>query len=428
MLGGVPALKKPLSPYNSIGKEEKRAILKVMENKNLSGYVGRWGERFFGGKYVKELEDNFCKYFKVKYAVAFNSATTALQAAVAALGIGPGDEVITTPYTMSATASAILFNNALPVFADIDEKTFCIDPRSIEQKITKRTKAIMAVNLFGRAADYKEILRIAKKHHLKIIEDNAQSAGASLGKKFLGTIGNIGVFSLNSNKVIHSGEGGVLVTNNKKYAFLARLTMNHGEAVINDIHKINKTFEPILGNNYRMTELQAAVAIEQLKKLNSLNQKRIQLADYLTKKLKKFSWLLPPAIDRNQKHVYFTYPMRFLSDKIGIQRKTFKKAMDAEGLIVAEGYQEPIYLFPIYQKKQIYRNSHFPFISKEFKNHADYSRGICKVAERMYAKELVLTNICQPPQSKKEINLFVNCLEKIQDNIENLKKYEKSNK
>lgn len=427
LLGGRPLLKRPLAPYNSIGKEEKQAILRLMDEKNLSGYIGRWSERFFGGKYVKELEKKFCRYFGVKYAVAFNSATTALQAAVAALGIGPGDEVITTPYTMSATPSAILFNNAIPVFADIDENTFCINPKSIEKKVTNKTKAIMAVNLFGQSADYKAILRIAKKHNLKVIEDNAQSPGALIRGKYLGSIGSIGIFSLNSNKVIQCGEGGVLVTNNKKYAFRAQLMMNHGEAVINDLYKIDKTFEPILGNNYRMTELQAVVAIEQLKKLKFLNEKRIVLADYLTKKLRGFNWLLPPISHKKDRHVYFIYAMRFLADKIGISRTTFKKAMDDEGFWIGEGYQEPIYFFPIYQKKRIYKNSQFPFVSKEFNNNVSYKKGICPVAERMYEKELILTNICIPPHTKKAIDLFIKALYKVQDNIGELKKYEKNN-
>lgn len=426
LLGGKPLFKKKLPAYQAIGSEEKKAIAALMEEKILSGYVGRWGEKFFGGKYVKKLENDFSRYFKVKHAIAFNSATTALQAAVAALGIGPGDEVITTPYTMSATASAILFNNALPVFADIDENTFCIDPKSIEKKITKRTKAIMAVNLFGRAADYKAILKVARTHKLYLIEDNAQAAGATLGKKFTGSVGDIGVFSLNSNKVIHSGEGGVLVTDNEQYALRSRLMMNHGEAVVNDLYKQKRQFYPILGNNYRMTELQAVVAIEQLKKLKMLNQQRIVLANYLTKSIKRFNWLLPPVLEKNNRHVYFTYPMRFSPERIGIKRSTFVNAMRKEGFPLVEGYQEPIYLFPIYQKKQIYQNSRFPFFSKEFKSKVNYQKGICPVAERMYEEELLLTNMCMRPQTKRVIDLFVAALTKIEQNKEALKNYEKN--
>lgn len=421
-------MKKPLKPYNSLGKEEKRAVLAVIKEKVLSGFVGRAGDYFLGGKYVKELEKRFCDYFKVKYAVSFNSATTALIAAVNALGIGPGDEVITSPYTMSATASAVLFNNALPVFADIEEDSFCIDPSKIEKLINKNTKAILSVNLFGGSADYNEILKISKKHNLKVIEDNAQSPGATYKGKYNGTIGDIGIFSFNANKVIQCGEGGVLVTNNKKYAFRAQLLRNHGEAVIDDLYYGKKIFEPSLGNNYRLTEIQAAIATEQFKKLDGFNKDRINKADYLTHRLKKFSWLIPPEIKKGGINVCFVYPIRFLQDKIGIARNTFVKAMKTEGFSLGEGYLRPLYLAPIYQKKQIYSNSRFPFVSKEYPHKIDYNKGICPVAERMYEKELLLTTFFFPPQTKKEINLFIRAIEKVENSIGELKKYEKQKK
>ncbi len=425
LLGGNPVLKKKLPPYNSIGKEEQKAALAVIKGKILSDFVGRAGQYFLGGKYVKELEKKFCDYFKVKYAVSFNSASTALQAAIGALGIGPGDEVITSPFTMSATASAILLNNALPVFADIEEKTFCINPVKIKKLINKNTKAILVVNLCGGSADFNLILKIAKKHNLKIIEDNAQSPGAIYKGKYAGAIGDIGVFSFNFHKTIQCGEGGVLVTNNKKYAFRAQLIRNHGEAVVDDLYKEKSIYEPILGNNYRLTEIQAAIAIEQLKKMKKLNSQRIALANYLTKKIEKFSWLIAPKVEKGDTHVYYIYPFRFLPEKIGIKRITFIKAMKAEGFLLNGGYQKPLYLFPIYQKKEIYPHSQFPFISKEYPHNIDYSRGICSVAERMYEKEYLSTTICRPPQTKKEIDLFIKAIEKIEKNIKDLKDYEK---
>lgn len=425
LFGGKPILKKTLPSYNSIGKEEIKAVTKVVKEKNLSGFVGRAGERFLGGKYIRELENRFCKYFKVRFAVSFNSASTALQAAVGALGIGPGDEVITTPYTMPVTAAAILFNNALPVFADIEEDSFCLDPQSIEKNITDKTKTILTVNLFGRSADYEPILKIAKKNKLKIIEDNAQAPGATYKGKFTGTIGDIGVFSFNVHKVIQCGEGGMLVTNNKKYAFRAQLIRNHGEAVIDDLYDDKRIYEPILGNNYRLTEIQAAIAIEQLKKLNKLNRQRIVLANYLTSKLKHFDWLIPPRNLKGSIHVYYDYSSRFLSEKIGIGRETFVKAMKAEGFDLFVGYQKPLYLTPVYQKKEIYPNSKFPFVSKEYPHEINYKKGICPTAERMHEKELLVTKIFYQPQTKKEIDLLVKAIKKVEENIEGLIKYEK---
>jgi len=424
LLGGSPVSKKTFPPYNSIGREETVAVLKVMESKALSDFVGRAGQYFLGGRRVKELEKRFCDYFGVKYAVSFNSASTALQAAVGALGIGPGDEVITTPFTMSATASAILYNNALPVFADISESDFCINPEKIEKLINKKTKAVIVTNLFGGPADYKGILKICKKHNLKLIEDNAQSPGASYKGKFAGTIGDIGVFSFNFHKVIQSGEGGILATNNRKYAFRAQLVRNHGEAIVDDLSRQGKIYEPILGNNFRLTELQAAIAIKQLNKLKKLNRQRIILAEYLSKKLEQFSWLSAPRNSRGNAHVYYVYPFKFLPESIGIKRETFVRAMQAEGFALSQGYQKPIYLFPAYQKKQIYPGSQFPFVSKEYPHKINYGKGICPVAEKMYEKELLITEICRPPQTKKDIDMFVKAIEKIEQNIDELKKYD----
>ncbi len=424
LLGGEPILKEPLPNYNSIGEEEKQAVLKAMDNK-LSGFVGRWGDYFLGGPNVRELEKQFQDYFDVKYAVSFNSATTALQAAVAALGIGPGDQVITSPYTMSATPSSILANNAVPVFADIEEQTFCLSPESIEKNITDKTKAIMVVNLFGGTANYDKILEIAQKHNLKIIEDNAQSPGAEHNGKLAGTIGDIGVFSLNNNKVIQCGEGGVLITNNPKYALRAQLVRNHGEVVADDLVQQDKDFEPILGNNFRLTEIQAAIGSEQFRKLDKFNEQRIELANYLTEKLKQFDWLVPAQTPFG-KHVYFIYPFRFLSEKIGISRQLFAKAVQAENLMVAEGYQKPLYLLPCYQQKRIFPHSQFPFISSEYPQEINYQKGICPTAEKMHFQELLITTICQPPQTKNEIDLFIEAIQKIQNNLPDLKNHQEN--
>jgi dTDP-4-amino-4,6-dideoxygalactose transaminase len=378
-----------------------------------------------GGKYVKELEQRFCKHFKIKHAVSFNSASTALQAAVGALGIGPGDEVITSPFTMAATASAILFNNALPVFADVEYDSFCLDAKSIEKNITKNTKAIMVVNILGSSANYDSILKIARKYKLKVIEDNSQSPGATYKGKFAGTIGDVGIFSFNVHKVIQCGEGGMLVTNNKDFAFRSQLIRNHGEAVINDLYKSKKYYQPVLGNNFRLTEIQAAIAIEQFKKMDKLNKPRIILADYLTKKLSQFEWLIPPLVFKNSVHVYYGYGFRFLPEKIGIKRETFIKAMAAEGFELVNGCEDPVHLMPVYQKQEMYPNSKFPFVSKDYSHKISYKKGICPVTEKMSDEELLETTICQPPQTKKDIDLFIKAIEKVEENIAELKKYEK---
>lgn len=423
LLGGQPVFNKPLPFKKTFGKEELAVATKVIKSGVLSDFVGSVGEKFLGGKWVKELESAYCKKFNVRYAVAMNSASTSLHAAVAALEIGPGDEVILPPITMSATATAILLNNAVPVFVDVEKENVCLDPKMIEAKITKRTKAIMVVDLYGQGANLPEIMKIAKKYHLKVIEDNAQSPGAKIGEKFVGTIGDVGIFSLNFHKVINCGEGGILVTNDAKIAYRAQLVRNHGEVVMNDLSDYETV---IYGTNYRMTELQAAIAVEQLKKLDFLNNWRIDLANYLTKKLQNFEGLLVPVIKSGFTYVYYQYHLRFLEKKVGIKRKTFAKALKAEGFSLGEGWVKPLYLFPLYQQKMMYKKGvGCPFECKYYDCEVNYKKGLCPAAEELCDKELMLSGICAWPLTKKHLDLFVLAINKVLENVEELKKYEK---
>src|SRR3989338_4465937 len=299
--GGKPVLAKPLPPVHNHDRKEIAAAVRVIKRGPLSGFVGVANPSFLGGPEVLAFEQEFKKKFKVPYAVSFNSGTTALHAAIVALGLGPGDEVIVPPYTMSASATAILANGAVPVFADIDEKTFCIDPRSVRQRITKYTKAIMVVNLYGQAANFTELLKIAKEYGLKIIEDNAQSPGATWKGKYAGTIGDVGIFSFNVQKTMQTGEGGMLVTNDKRAALRAQLCRNHGEVVADQMPDYDAGV--IFGSNYRMTEIVAAMARIQLSRLDFLTKKRQALAAYLTKGISRIPGIAAPFIHPNNTHV-----------------------------------------------------------------------------------------------------------------------------
>ncbi|MDE2001765.1 MAG: DegT/DnrJ/EryC1/StrS family aminotransferase [Patescibacteria group bacterium] len=410
--GGRPVLKKPLAPVYNIGKKEMKAALAVIKNGPLSDFVGAQGDYFLGGKEVKRFEAAVCRKFNTKYAVSFNSATTALHAAVAALGIGPGDEVIVSPFTMSASATAILMNGAVPVFADIDEKTFCIDSASVRKNITPRTKAIMVVNIFGGPADFDGLLKIAREFNLKIIEDNAQSPGAKYKGRYTGTIGDIGVFSFNVHKVIQSGEGGVLVTDNKKYALRAQLARNHGEIVADQMGD-EYGEGPIIGSNYRMTELEAAIARVQLGKLDFLNRERTKLVKYLTRELSRIEGLTLPHVARDTTHVFYVYPIKFDERKVGIPRDLFLKAMSAEGFPMGAGYVKPLHLLRLFQEKKAFNQTHFPFEGSHYAGSVNYAKGICPVSERMYKKELFNVTVCQYPRTKKNIDLFMKALEKV---------------
>jgi len=413
-----------IKPYNEIGQEETDAAVRVLQSRNLSGFLGRAGDAFLGGPEVRAFEKAVQDFFGVKHAITYNSASTALQGAIAALGIGPGDEVITSPYTMSATAMAVLYNNAIPVFADLHPETYCIDPKSVEAKITPRTKAILAVNIFGTSAEYDELRAIADKHGLKIIEDNAQAAGGTYRGKYTGTIGDLGVFSLNVHKIIQSGEGGIITTNDDGYAWRAQLYRNHGENAIDDL-KDSVPFEPIAGNNFRLSEVHAAIAHEQLKKLNKFIEARRSLAFYLTEKLQQISWLKPYNVPEYIKSVYYQYPMRYAGG-LGISRKTIAAALKAEAYPVGEGYQKPVYLFPIFQEKRMFPRTQFPFVSSEFPSSVSYDKGICQVVEKLYSEEMLTSTVILPPNSKESIDAFVDVLKKIEESKDELIAYEKN--
>ena len=216
--GGTPVITEPFPPYRSLGEEEIAAANRVLRSGVLSAFIGAPGTGFYGGPEVQALEREAAERFGVKHVVSVNSWTSGLVAAMGAIGLEPGDEVIVTPWTMVATATAILHWNAIPVFADIDPQTFNIDPNAVEAAITPRTRAIAAVDIFGQSADMPALRAIADRHDLKLVTDTAQAPGAFLNGVPAGTTADIGGFSLNYHKHIHCGEGGLLVTNDDRLA------------------------------------------------------------------------------------------------------------------------------------------------------------------------------------------------------------------
>jgi len=320
----------------------------VLESGLLSGFVARAGDAFYGGPQVREFETLIKSYFDVHHAVAVNSATAALHAAVVACGIGLGDEVIVTPYSMSASATAIVMANATPIFADIEEDSFCLDPQAIRDKISDKTKAILLVHLFGGAGQLSEIMKIAEEHDLYVIEDCAQAPGARYQGQLVGALGDVGVFSLNQHKTITCGEGGLAITNDDNLALRMQLVRNHGEVTVEALEA--KGADDIVGFNYRMTEIEAALAIEQWKRLDFLNERRISLANYLTTRLSRIDGLILPKIRRDDKNVFFVYPIRIQENVLGIDRNTLVKALAAEGVPSGAGYVRPIYREPLYRR------------------------------------------------------------------------------
>ena len=425
ILGGKPSINYTFKNSNYIGKEEKKAVNRVMDSGILSGFVGAWVPEFFGGKEVKNLEKNWSKYFNVKHSISMNSATSCLIAAIGALDIQPGDEVIIPPTTMTASAAAILFYNAIPVFVDICPETFCIDPVKIEKAITKKTKAIVVVNIYGYTAGWHKINKIAKKYNLKTVEDAAQSAGGFYGKNHSGTLGDIGVYSLNRHKTIHCGEGGVCVTNNPNLNERLQLIRNHGEAVLRK--KKTKNLSNLVGYNFRMTEIEAAIANEQLKKLKKILSKRVNICKEIIKQFSKFDEFILPKTNNLKcdniiccleesvsiKHTFYYLVFKFRQKKHKINRNLFVKAMNKEGIPLELGGYEPLYFQPLYQKKIAFGNKGFPF---NLNSKINYKKGLCPIAEKMWEKELFYFPIDEVVPALKYVKLFGKAIEKVLDN------------
>ena len=409
--GGSKTREKSFPRHPIIGEEEKKQVLEVLESGNLSTFIASPGKNFLGGEKIREFERKFCEKINVKFGIAFNSATSALHAAIVAVGIKPGEEVIVPPYTFTSTATTSLMHNAIPIFSDVKKDTYCLDPQKLKNVKSDLTKAIVPVHLFGHACDMDEIMNFAKENNLRVIEDCAQSPGGEYKNKSLGTIGDCGVFSFQESKSIMTGEGGMLVTNNEKIAEIARMVRNHGEVIEENLKERTYKSE-ILGWGYRMTELEAALGVAQTTKLEYLNNERIKLCNYLTSKINEIVGLTHTKYDF-VKHVYYVYAFNFDEKKIGISRDLFVKALNAEGIPCFGGYVKPLYLNPLYTEKRAYAFQHY-------KGNAKYEKGICPVAENLHYKELVGLVIARPPATIEDMDDIVKAIKKIIENKEEL--------
>lgn len=333
--------------YKSYKKEIDAAIKTTIDN-----------TAFIMGKPVSDFEEHLANYSGAKYAIGCSSGSMAVVLALRALDVGAGDEVITTPFTFIASASAIAHVGARAVFADIDEKTFNLDPQSIEKKITKKTKAIVVVHLFGQSANMADIMKLARKYKLKVVEDTAQSLGAYYAGKRCGVIGDIGTLSFFPAKTLGGfGDGGALLTNKKDLAEKIKVLRIHGS---------RKTyFYDVIGYNSRLDALQAAILNVKLKYLDEANNSRRKAAAYYDKKLKNKAEIVTPFVDEKGHHVYGQYVL-----KVG-KRDKLKKYLLDNGCACAVYYPYPLHLQACFAK-------------------LGYKKGSLPVAEKMCNQVLAL--------------------------------------
>ena len=328
-------------PY--IDDDDRKAVDSVLRSDVLS----------IGPKLVT-FENNIARYIGALGGCAVSSGTAGLHLAIKALKIGEGDEVITSPFSFIASSNCILYENAKPVFVDIEETTFNMNPTNIEKAITNKTKAILVVHIFGQTAQMDEILQIAKKHKLAIIEDACESLGATFKGKMAGNFGDLGVFAFYPNKQITTGEGGMVVSSSRKMLDLVKSLRNQGR------NKNNKWLESeILGYNYRLDEMSAALGISQLKKINLMIKERRRVSEIYSKELSEVKWILTPKVGAGRTHTWFVYVVRITNGK----RDYVVKKLAKKG-IQTRNYLPSIHLQPFMKKLFGYKKGGFPISEK----------------------------------------------------------------
>jgi len=442
LFGGKPVRTEPFRTSVVIDDSEWNYVKQVLEAKEFSRFMGSpvkdiekilamssvdaelYENQYFsflGGKMVRKFEANFAKKFDIPYAVSVNSATSGLSVALGAAGVGPGDEVITTCLSFNATALSILFFNSIPVFVDVDKHSFCLDPFKIEQAITPKTKAILVVHILGNPADMDVIMKIAERHNLLVIEDAAQAPGTKYKGRYVGTIGDAGVFSFQETKNLMTGEGGMIVTRNPEIVKKMRLIRNHGES-IPDIDWNEDSLTNIIGMNFRMTELTAAIGIAQLDKLDDNNSRRTANAHFLLNELNDLPGItVPEYSDGTVPHVL---PLLYDAAATGVERIKILAALRAEGIPAGSGYLRLMYENPIFLKKIAYGKEHCPWSCHLYGVDREYKQGDCPIAEDLIREKFIWFYHIHRPNGFEEMKDVVTAFRKVFKELETLKSKE----
>jgi dTDP-4-amino-4,6-dideoxygalactose transaminase len=406
--GGEALRKTPFPTWPTSTKDELLALEDV-----LTGT--KWGGQPFPGKHSVAFAKKFAELHTVKYAQCVNTGTVAIQASLKAIGIQPGDEVIVPAYTWEGTVGPVLLVNAIPVFVDVDPDTYCLDAKLIEKAITPKTKAILPVHLGMRFADMDEILRIAAKHKLKVIEDCAHAHGGTWKGKGAGSMGDLGAFSFQSSKLITSGEGGAVITNNLEYMEIVQSYINAGRASLTDQYR-----HRIIGFNYRLGEFQAAVLGPQLDRLPAQSAIRSRNMEHFAKRMANTNGigLLKPD-PRITRIAPYGYVIKYFAEKLkDIPRASFVAALQLEGIPCDGLFYEPVYkssLFPV-------KSTDFPALSWGREKPLDLRTMFsCPESERAAYHEAVWFPHQNFLGSTEDADAIVHAIHKVLENLEELR-------
>lgn len=373
--GGNPVRSRnPIVETDVFEEEEFSALMEVAKSKKL-----RRAEA------TVEYERTIAEWFGVKHAIAVSNGTTALHIALAAFGIGPGDEVIVTPYTFVASDTAVLEQNAIPIFADIDPVHLTLDLEDVERKITPRTKAIIPVTISGSLVDMDPLMELAKKHNLYVLEDACQSLGARYKGKLVGTIGHVGVFSTVTGKITNTGEGGFVITNDTE--LYEKMWGYQDFARRRSLGPASKYHFDLPCTNYRITNMQAAIGTQQMHRAWDLIHKRTENANYLREKLADCPGIVLPSESPWGERVYFYFLIRLLPEVLGTDMLNFAVALASEGVynikyLSTTRWMIPQHLEPLFVNKAGYGGTKCPFECPWYEGEVEYYKGLCPVAEK----------------------------------------------
>ncbi len=413
----VPAGLKKRWP--EITQEDKDAVMGVLERGLLTGVHG---------PEATGLERDWANFTGSQYVLSFNSGTAALHSALFAAGVGPGDEVITTAFSFSGTFHPILQQNAVPVFVDIDPRTYNLDVSQVEAKITERTRVLMPVHIHGLPADMDEILALGEKYNLVVIEDACQAHGSTYRGRNCGTIGAMGCFSLNATKNLSGGEGGFLNTNNAEYADRAKMIRTFGEVVLEEKEKIRPYYSYTVGWNYRTQELPAAFARSQLKRLGHYNANAQANGRFLTGQLGQIDGLVPPYVPDDRTTIYHKYRLRFDPPALGLKlpatefRARLLDALEAEGVEATLWHVTPLTSFPIFQKLNAGEIRACPWVCPAYERPVRYVPEEYPEAIKLLDESIIVNSEPYPiyGQSLELMEYYAAAFRKIFDNLDEL--------